>query len=100
MAETNWQTRRVLVVRFLRGLVQREAGDGEVEVKVGGREGIVGKVMLVDGEVKRNDGGKTKLVRVCENEEERIEVLSEEFGIELTEEEREGIRGRNVELVG
>lgn len=98
MSETNWQTRRVLVVRFLRRMVEKEEGNGEGNN--GGREGIVGKVMLVDGEVKRNDGGKTKLVRVCENEEERIEVLSEEFGIELTEEEREGIRGRNVELLG
>jgi len=98
MAETNWQTRRVLVVRFLRGVVEKEGREEEGEE--GGREGIVGKVMLVNGEVKRNDGGKTKVVRVCRSEEERVEVLREEFGIELTEEEREGIRGRNVELLG
>ena len=79
MAETNWQTRRVLVVRFLRGVVEKEGREEEGEE--GGREGIVGKVMLVNGEVKRNDGGKTKVVRVCRSEEERVEVLREEFGM-------------------
>jgi hypothetical protein len=75
----------VLVIRFLRGR---------------GEEGIVGKVMLVNGEVKRNDGGKTRLVMVCKSEEERIRALREHFGIELVEEEINGVRGRNVELLG
>ncbi|KAH7416817.1 arylamine N-acetyltransferase 1 [Cadophora sp. MPI-SDFR-AT-0126] len=92
MESTNWQTRRVLVIRFLRGLVE---GEGEER----GKEGIVGKVMLVDGEIKRNDGGRTRSVKVCRSEEERIEALKVDFGIELTDEEREGIKGRNVELL-
>ncbi|KAK0125903.1 N-terminal acetyltransferase [Cadophora gregata] len=103
MAKTNFQTRRVLVVRFLRGVVGggKEEEDRADEVKGGeGREGIVGKVMLVDGEVKRNDAVKTRVVRVCKTEKGRIEVLRGEFGIELTGEEREGIKGRNVELRG
>jgi arylamine N-acetyltransferase len=79
----NWQTRTVLIVKFLR--------EGER---------IVGKLMLVDGEVKRNMGGRTELVTVWETEEERVRGLEEVFGITLTEEEREGIRGRNVELLG
>jgi arylamine N-acetyltransferase len=82
----NFQIRTVLVVRFLRG-----EGEGE---------GIVGKVMLVAGEVKRNDGGKTGVVLVCESEEERVRALREHFAIELVEEEINGIRGRNVELLG
>ncbi len=89
-AATNFQTRTVIIVRFLRGVVD---GEGEAE-----EERIVGKVMLVNGEVKRNDGGKTKLVKVCQTEDERIKALKEEFGITLTEEEKLGVRGRNVEL--
>jgi hypothetical protein len=84
-SETNFQTRRILIVRFLKG-------EGE-------EEGIVGKVMLVDGEVKRNDGGKTRVVMKCKSEEERVRALDEHFGIKLTEEEVKGVRGRNVELV-
>lgn len=81
--KTNFQTRTVLVVRFLR--------EGER---------ISGKIMLVDGEVKRNEGGKTVLERVCKDEGERVDVLESVFGISLTEEERVGIKGRGVELRG
>lgn len=84
---TNFQTRTVLIVRFLRG-----EADGE-------EEKIVGKVMLVNGEVKRNMGGKTEAVEVCETEVERVRALRNYFAITLTEEEKQGIRGRNVELL-
>ena len=60
----------------------------------------MGKVMLINGEVKRNLGGKTEVVKVCRSEEERIQFLREYFGITLTEEERDGVKGRNVELLG
>jgi len=86
ISETNFQIRRVLVVRYLKG-------EGE-------DDGIVGKVMLVDGEVKRNDGGKTRVVQVCGTEAERIKALDEHFKIRLTNEEAEGVRGRIVELLG
>jgi arylamine N-acetyltransferase len=79
---TNFQTRTVLVVRYLR-----------VE------ESIVGKVMLVNGEVKRNMGGKTSVIRICETEKERIDTFREYFGIILTDEEKESVKGRNVESV-
>ena len=81
--ETNFQTRTVLIVRFLR--------EGER---------IVGKVMLVNGEAKRNMGGKTEVVMVCATEGERVRALKEYFAITLTEEEKEGVRARNVELLG
>lgn len=84
--KSNFQTTSVLVVRFLKG-------EGE-------DEGVVGKVMLVNGEVKRNDGGKTRIVMECKTEDERVEALREDFGITLTEEEKCGVRGRNVELAG
>ena len=77
----SFQTYTVLVVKFLRE----------------GNE-IVGKVMLVNGDVKRNMGGKTSLVKTCKTEEERVEALREYFGIDLTQEESEGIRGTVTEL--
>jgi arylamine N-acetyltransferase len=78
----NFQTRTVLIVRFLR-----------VEQR------MVGKVMLVNGEVKRNMGGKTSIVKVCGTEKERVDTIREHFGIILTDEEKESVKGRNVELV-
>jgi arylamine N-acetyltransferase len=84
---TNFQTRTALIVKFLRGEAEGE------------EEKIVGKVMLVNGEVKRNMGGKTEVVKVCETEYERVRALEEYFAITLTAEEKEGIRGRNVELI-
>lgn len=56
--------------------------------------------MLVNGEVKRNDGGKTRLELDCQTEAERIKAFGEFFDITLTEEEIEGVKGRNVELKG
>jgi arylamine N-acetyltransferase len=81
--ETNFQTRTVLIVRFLR--------EGE---------SITGKVMLVNGEVKKNLGGKTEVVMVCGTEKERVEAIEKYFAITLTDEEIAGVKGRNVELVG
>jgi hypothetical protein len=91
MCEANFQVRTVLIVRFLLG---RIADDAE------GREGIVGKVMLVNGEVKRNDGGKTRLLLDCQTEEERVKAFGEFFNMKLTEEEIQGVKGRIVELKG
>ena len=77
----NFQTRTVLIVRFLR--------EGE---------SVVGKVMLVNGEVKRNMGGKTETVMVCRTEAERVHAMEEYFGISLTVEEKDSVSGRNVDL--
>ena len=82
----NFQKTTVLIIRFLR----RETEE----------EGIVGKLMLVNGEVKRNDGGKTRLVLTCTTEEERLKAFEEHFDIRLTDEEVNGIKGRNLELLG
>ncbi|RDW59649.1 arylamine N-acetyltransferase 1 [Coleophoma cylindrospora] len=81
-AEANFQTRRVIVVRFLR--------EGEE---------ITGKVMLVDGDVKENVAGKTRLVKTFKTESERVEGLKTIFAIALTDEEIKGVMGRNVELL-
>jgi len=85
---SNFQTERCLIVKSLKGGLRGE------------EESIVGKVMLVGGEMKRNDGGKTRVMRVCENEEERIKALREDFGIVLTDEEVVGIKGTPAELLG
>ncbi|TVY91737.1 Arylamine N-acetyltransferase, partial [Lachnellula willkommii] len=129
---TNFQTRTVLIVRFLLGRVdenehsefdepseskernevnkpgvfnepgvitgvdEKEETENEKEPEIG----IVGKIMLVNGEVKKNDGGKTRVLMVCRSENERVAAFEEFFGITLTEEERVGVKGRNVELLG
>jgi hypothetical protein len=56
--------------------------------------------MLVNGEVKRNDGGRTRVVQVCKTEEERVKALRDHFAIELPEEEINGIKGMSTELPG
>jgi arylamine N-acetyltransferase len=81
----SFQTSTVLIVKFLR--------DGD---EVGSR--IRGKVMLVNGLVKRNLGGRTELLKSCETEEERLDALESVFGITLTEEEKGGIAGFGTEL--
>ncbi|GME50599.1 arylamine n-acetyltransferase 2 [Neofusicoccum parvum] len=82
-----FQTFTLLVVKFLmRG--GEEGGKGEV----------YGKLMLVNDEVKENLGGKTRLVKKCETEEERVQVLKDMFGMTLTRERREAIAGRAAEI--
>ncbi|KAF2156962.1 cysteine proteinase, partial [Myriangium duriaei CBS 260.36] len=81
-AEGSFQRGTVLVVKFIL------TADGL----------IAGKIMLADGVVKRNLGGKTEVLRVCRTEEERVLALKEFFGIELTDEQRDGIKGFATEL--
>ncbi|KAF2648983.1 cysteine proteinase [Lophiostoma macrostomum CBS 122681] len=86
---TSFQTFTCLVIKFLKG-----RKDGEED------EEIVGKRMLVNGTVKENLGGKTKVVQECQDEEERVNALAKWFGMSFTEEEKEGIRGYVTELKG
>lgn len=88
-APASFQTLRPLVVRFIRG--EKKGEDG--------RARVVGKVMLVNGLVKRNVTGRTEVVKECKTEAERVEALKEYFGITLTEEEKEAIKGWRTELV-
>jgi arylamine N-acetyltransferase len=78
---TSFQNTSVLAVKFIRD-----------------QDKIVGKVMFVNREVKRNMGGRTELLKVCETEKDRVEALEEHFGITFTEEERVGIKGRVTDL--
>jgi hypothetical protein len=86
-----FQRTTVLIVKFLRD--NSEDKEGGVEDSK-----IVGKLMLVNGAVKRNLGGKPEIVQVCKNEDERIEALKQWFGITVTDEERQGIKGLVTEL--
>lgn len=82
-----FQNFTIMIVKFLLGQDEK-TGEGK----------IVGKVMLVNGVVKRNTGGKTEVVQVCSTEAERISALKTWFGISLTDEEVSGIKGSVTEL--
>lgn len=90
----SFQTFTVLIVKFLRRPVL-ENGTGEQNFDV---EEIFGKRMLVNGMVKENLGGRTRVVKECVSEAERIEALKEYFDIELNEEEIDGIKGWVTEI--
>jgi len=82
----------VLAIKFL-----RSGGDADAVEDVE-RRAITGKLMMLQGTLKRNLGGKTEIVKECKTEEERVQALKEWFGIELTEEEVAGIKGEVTEL--
>lgn len=87
-----FQKTMLLIVKFLRDNSDNMEWKGVEDSK------IVGKLMLVNETVKRNLGGKTEVVHVCKNEDERIEALKQWFGMTVTDEEREGIKGMVTEL--
>jgi arylamine N-acetyltransferase len=70
-------TTKILVVKFL-----QENGN------------ITGKIIMDQEQVKKNTGGKNTLLQTCQTEEERVQVLEKLFKLKLTEEEKNGIRGR------
>lgn len=78
---TSFQNTSVLAVKFIR--------EGEK---------IIGKVMLVNREVKKNMGGKTELVKVCTTEKDRVDALAEHFDLRLTEAQAAGIKGQITDL--
>lgn len=59
----NFQTSTILIVKFvLEEVASLEVGEGDSKIRK-----VVGKVMLVNGAVKRNNGGKTETILVSEN---------------------------------
>ncbi|KAB8265341.1 arylamine N-acetyltransferase 1 [Aspergillus pseudonomiae] len=60
------------------------------------REGdeVYGKMVFDGDKIKKNEGGKNILVQTCMSERERVDALRDQFGIELTEDEQNGIQGR------
>lgn len=60
-------------------------------------KGIVGTLTLM-GELKRRVGAKSVVLKEFNSEGERIKALSEEFGITLSEIEKEAIKGTANEI--
>ncbi|KUI59149.1 Arylamine N-acetyltransferase [Cytospora mali] len=83
-----FQKTTVIIVKF----VLKKGDHADAENK------IAGKLMLVNGTVKRNMGGKTEVVEECSNEPQRLKALENWFDITLTEEEISGIKGYVTEL--
>ncbi|PSN71057.1 arylamine N-acetyltransferase 1 [Corynespora cassiicola Philippines] len=54
-------------------------------------ESIVGNVTLFEGTIKEAVGSDRKVLRECKTEEERVDALKEYFGIDLTDEEIDGL---------
>ena len=54
-------------------------------------EKIVGNFTLFEGDVKESVGSDRSVIRGCKTEDERVDVLKEIFGVELTEEQKKGI---------
>ena len=104
--ELSFQTRMVLGVRFI--MKGAESSDQQIDMSseknsrlnkesTSGGD-IRGKIMLAGNVFKRNMGGKTELLRECKTESERIDGLKKFFGITLTGEEKQGIKGLETEL--
>ncbi|KAK9386037.1 arylamine N-acetyltransferase 1 [Lipomyces mesembrius] len=79
---TSWFTYMIVVVKTL-------LEDGEV----------VGHVILLQKDVKRRIRGRTEVLDTLSSEDERVQALSQWFGIRLSEEERSGVRGMTTELL-
>jgi len=89
----SFQTFTCIIVKFLRRpKSDAKAGEDDQE--------IYGKRMLINGVIKENLGGKTAVVEDCKTEEQRLTALDKCFGISLTQDERDGIRGWGTELCG
>ncbi|KAF2228256.1 hypothetical protein BDZ85DRAFT_175623, partial [Elsinoe ampelina] len=88
--EESIQTKKLMVVKFLADSngTSRSVGDCR----------ITGKLILVNETLKINTGGRSKILRVCSTEEERVDVLKDHFDISIDEKERCCIAGSPVEL--
>ena len=61
--------------------------------------GTLGGCLILDKTVVKSRGeGKTQVLAECKNEQERVDALSEMFGIELAEEDQRGIVGLISEI--
>lgn len=68
-------------------------------IQLGEQGPLVGSLVMLDGEVKRRIGTKDEgTIETCSTESERLAALRNYFNIELSEEEKEGIRGTKCEL--
>lgn len=94
----SFQRKQLLAVKFIRGSPSLGTGSIEQNGDSSNAISVVGKVMLADGVLKENMGGKTRVLKDCRTEEERVKALEEYFDIHLTDEQRDGIKGFVTEL--
>lgn len=89
----NFWTSRSPNVIFTQRLICNKLilGEGEREKE------IVGTLTLM-GELKKRVGAKSEVLREFKSEGERIEALSEEFGITLSDIEKEAIKNTANEI--
>ena len=52
---------------------------------------LIGDITLVNDTVRKNVGKDREVLRECKTEDDRIKALKEIFGMELTDEEKQGI---------
>lgn len=71
-----------------------------VEMIKGENDEIVGTLAMTNGSFKRRIKGNSEIVAECKSEDERVEALSNYFGIKLEPEEIEGIKGLSTQLKG
>ena len=56
----------------------------------------IARTVLWNLKLKRRENGSVNIIATFATEDERIEVIEREFGVKLTQEEREGIKGRKI----
>lgn len=56
------------------------------------------RTILANLRVKNRVQGETQLIGTFKTEEDRLEALEREFGIKLSQEEIDGINGRNLSV--
>ncbi|KAI0389026.1 cysteine proteinase [Xylariaceae sp. FL0594] len=93
----SWQTGTVIAIKFLRR-ARKNVEDGTEGEEGEGQQEIYGKRMLVNDVIKENLGGRTSVIHECKTEEDRVAALEKYFGIRLTEEEKNGIKGWRTAL--
>lgn len=55
------------------------------------QENIIGNVTLFEATIRKSIGSDRQIMNECDTEDERVHALKEIFGVDLTDEEREGI---------
>jgi arylamine N-acetyltransferase len=58
----------------------------------------ISRTILNNTQLKKRQNGETKQLAEFKTEKERIEAIEEVFGIKLSKEEREGIKGDKVAI--
>jgi arylamine N-acetyltransferase len=82
---TSWFTFDIICLRHI---LDEERGD------------MIGALFLSGSLLKRRMFGHTETIAECANEDQRVGILKDHFGINLSRQERSGIKGMVTELKG